>query len=276
MAELNKIRYKDFTFPNNPETTGFKCDRSYIKHKYPELIGNELEDFGVDAIIITGSGYFFGWDAYVKFNMLYNEFQKGGVGDFIHPIYTQVQRGLMVSLESTVDAEVNAIKYSFEVIADSKPNVVENVVSYAIVESVPEQTDAGTGDTQTASKQSFKVGDIVNFHGGMHYENSYPDAKGYKALAGKAKITLGPDCKGNGGAHPWHLIHTETSFTPVVGGGNNEYGWVDEGTFSHLPTVTEKYVVKDSDGKVISTDKLTVQQLLGRNPSISSSTPEVN
>ena len=74
MAELNKIRYKDFIFPNNPSTTGFKCDRSYIKHKYPNLVGNELEDFSANAIIITGSGYFFGHDAYNRFNALYDEF----------------------------------------------------------------------------------------------------------------------------------------------------------------------------------------------------------
>ena len=41
--------------------------------------------------------------------------------------------------------------------------------------------------------------------------------------AGKAKITLGPDCAGNGKAHPWHLIHTDSQ--------SNVYGWVDEGTF---------------------------------------------
>ena len=53
--------------------------------------------------------------------------------------------------------------------------------------------------------------------------SSYSSAKGYNARAGKAKITLGPDCKGNGKAHPWHLIHTNSS--------SNVYGWVDEGTF---------------------------------------------
>ena len=72
-------------------------------------------------------------------------------------------------------------------------------------------------------KKTYKVGDIVNFHGGKHYVSSYSSAKGYNARAGKAKITLGPDCKGNGKAHPWHLIHTDSS--------SNVYGWVDEGTF---------------------------------------------
>lgn len=73
------------------------------------------------------------------------------------------------------------------------------------------------------AKKGYKVGDIVNYHGGTHYYSSYPGAKGYKARAGKAKITKDPNCKGNGHAHPWHLIHTDST--------SNVYGWVDEGTF---------------------------------------------
>lgn len=72
---------------------------------------------------------------------------------------------------------------------------------------------------QSAPK-SYNVGDIVNFKGGTHYVSSYPDAKGYNARAGKAKITIK---NGSGKAHPWHLIH--------VDGGSNVYGWVDDGTF---------------------------------------------
>lgn len=76
---------------------------------------------------------------------------------------------------------------------------------------------------KAAAKKSYNVGDVVNFHGGTHYVSSWPGSKGYSASAGKAKITLGPNCAGNGKAHPWHLIHTD--------GASNVYGWVDEGTF---------------------------------------------
>ena len=73
------------------------------------------------------------------------------------------------------------------------------------------------------AKKGYKVGDIVNFHGGTHYYSSYPGARGYPARAGKARITKDPNCRGNGHAHPWHLIH--------IDGSSNVYGWVDEGTF---------------------------------------------
>lgn len=75
----------------------------------------------------------------------------------------------------------------------------------------------------TTKKKTYKVGDVVNFKGGTHYDSSWSDARGYRATAGKAKITLGPNCAGNGKAHPWHLVHMDSK--------SNVYGWVDEGTF---------------------------------------------
>lgn len=75
-------------------------------------------------------------------------------------------------------------------------------------------------DNKTNSKKTYNVGDIVNFHGGTHYVSSYSGSKGYKAKAGKAKITIK---NGSGKAHPWHLIHTDS--------GSNVYGWVDDGSF---------------------------------------------
>ena len=76
------------------------------------------------------------------------------------------------------------------------------------------------GGSGTKGEKGYKVGDVVNFHGGTHYVSSYPGSKGYPARAGKAKITLRD---GSGKMHPWHLIHTD--------GGSNVYGWVDDGTF---------------------------------------------
>lgn len=72
-------------------------------------------------------------------------------------------------------------------------------------------------------KKEYHAGDTVHFMGGKHYVSSWAGAKGYAAGAGMAKITKGPDCAGNGKAHPWHLVHTDKK--------SNVYGWVDDGTF---------------------------------------------
>ncbi len=83
-----------------------------------------------------------------------------------------------------------------------------------------EQEAANSSENETITEKEYKEGDIVNFHGGTHYVSSYPDAKGYGAGAGPARITKK---NGSGGAHPWHLIHADSS--------SNVYGWVDNDTF---------------------------------------------
>lgn len=69
-------------------------------------------------------------------------------------------------------------------------------------------------------EKEYKVGDIVQFHGGPHYISSTASSPAGNPKAGPAKITL----IAKGAKHPWHLIHTDSS-TWV-------YGWVDDGSFS--------------------------------------------
>lgn len=66
-------------------------------------------------------------------------------------------------------------------------------------------------------KNTFKVGDIVNYKGKNHYSNANatkPAATNRKA--GQAKVTA----KYSTGKHPYHLV-------AVSGKGSNVYGWVD-------------------------------------------------
>lgn len=86
---------------------------------------------------------------------------------------------------------------------------------FYIVKSVQHDADSGkmtmqvekadTTQKKTESKKkTYKVGDVVNFHGGKHYISSYPGAKGYNVSAGRAKITI---ANGSGKAHPctWYM-----------------------------------------------------------------------
>ena len=62
-------------------------------------------------------------------------------------------------------------------------------VNIKIAASKPKATVQETRSTESKpATKSYKVGDIVNFHGGTHYYSSYPGAKGYSARAGKAKM----------------------------------------------------------------------------------------
>ena len=87
-------------------------------------------------------------------------------------------------------------------------------VEYAGINST---TSSGSS---SGSAKTYNVGDIVSFKGGTHYVSSYSGSRGFTAKAGRAKITQ----KNPGSAHPYHLIHTDSS--------SNVYGWVDSGTFS--------------------------------------------
>lgn len=95
---------------------------------------------------------------------------------------------------------------------DPSGGTTQSLELYKIYEQITDQPAA-------APSGGKNVGDIVNFKGGTHYVSSYAGSKGYAAKAGPAKITS----INAGQAHPYHLIHTDSS--------SNVYGWVDEGTF---------------------------------------------
>ena len=151
MAErrLASIVYKGFTFPHNPATTTYKIDRSYVKHKYPELAGGELEDFGPNACVISGEGEFFGTHAYSDWKRLLEEFKKSGVGSISHPVFTDMTRGLMVSLQASMEPRPNYVKYSFEIVADTEPSINECLGKYV-------QVVSATSSTSSASEKPVK------------------------------------------------------------------------------------------------------------------------
>lgn len=84
-----------------------------------------------------------------------------------------------------------------------------------------------------------KVGDIVNFAGGLHYSSSKAST-GSKVSAGTAKITQ----IAAGAKHPYHVISEDKKKSSV-------YGWVDTSTVSKVvvtppstPAAPQPYLVK--------------------------------
>lgn len=154
-SKLSKIVYKGFEFPYNPATTSYKIDRTFIKHKYPELAGNELEDFGPNACVISGSGEFFGSNAYSNWRALLKEFKKKGVGQVSHPIFTDVTRGLMTSLHADVEPRPDYIKYSFEIIADTEPFKKES-------DNIRIVSGSGSNSGSDSSSKSDNNGEFVH------------------------------------------------------------------------------------------------------------------
>ena len=116
------MRYKSFTWPHNPTTCKYNVERSYAKHKYPELAGAELEDMDPDAIVLTGEGEFYGPNAYYYWQELVNVFNQHGVGEFYHPIYQDISTALMTKLSSNLEPRQDYVSYTFEfVVHDTIP-----------------------------------------------------------------------------------------------------------------------------------------------------------
>lgn len=160
--QFTKLRYKEFTFPHNPSTTSFTCDKAYVKHKYPKISGAELEDFGTNAIVITGNGEFFGSKAYTYWSKLWAEFLKQGTGSISHPVFTNVSRGIMTKLTANLEARENYISYSFEIVADGQP---KNTSYVSVVNTTKSTTvvsvDGKTTTTSNIIKHTVKSGEYL-------------------------------------------------------------------------------------------------------------------
>ncbi len=78
------------------------------------------------------------------------------------------------------------------------------------------------------SRWVYKIGDIVDFHGGMCYYSPEYGATGFYARPGRAKLTRVTDSGRNGSSvpHPCHLVH--------LGSNSDVYGWVSAKDFNWI------------------------------------------
>ena len=83
---LSSMRYKNYTWPHNPETFVVEYRRQMAAHKIP-LGGCVLQDLGVNCRILRGEGEFAGPGAYEEFKALAAVFQEPGAGMLTHPVW---------------------------------------------------------------------------------------------------------------------------------------------------------------------------------------------
>lgn len=144
---MKKLVYKGFTFPYNPTETSWSCEKSVIKHKYPQVNSVELEELGNNARVISCSGTFFGKDAYKLWRSLLKWYNNHGAGKVYHPIYTDVNWGVMINLKSNVGPSKNTITYSFDIVAGTK-----NLSGITVVSKIKTEKVNNTVKTNTKKK----------------------------------------------------------------------------------------------------------------------------
>ena len=85
---LAPMRYKEFTWPHNPETYQVEHRRQVAVHKVP-FGGYVLQDLGAGCRVLEGEGTFAGKDAYATFRALEQVFDQPGPGLLVHPVFVR-------------------------------------------------------------------------------------------------------------------------------------------------------------------------------------------
>lgn len=109
---LASMRYKDYTWPHNPETYTVEYRRSVVVHKVP-FGGYLMQDLGKTYRVLRGEGVFAGENAYDQFRELEAVFAEEDAGILVHPVWETV-RARFVSLQLEERPLPDYVHYSFE------------------------------------------------------------------------------------------------------------------------------------------------------------------
>ena len=109
---LTPMRYKDYTWPHNPEVYTVERQRRLVVHPIP--FGNcVIQDLGGMYRVLRGEGVFAGDGAYEQFQQLAAIFQEGGAGLLVHPVW-KTERAWFASLQVTEEPLPDYVRYRFE------------------------------------------------------------------------------------------------------------------------------------------------------------------
>lgn len=109
---LAPLKYKDYTWPVNPQSYSIRFEKNTAVHHYPYTNINEVEDVGMKPRQVSGTGEFIGEGAYEEFGKLASVFYKQGHGPLIHPIW-QIQQAVFQRLEVDEEPTPNYVRYTF-------------------------------------------------------------------------------------------------------------------------------------------------------------------
>lgn len=127
----NKMRFKNYIWENNPSLSDQSLSRNIAQHQYIYLNAYDLEDLGVDMVVLSGEGEFFGPNAYDKWLELYELFLSNGPGEFYHPVFLNVKYAMFKKLDLALEPVKNYVKYKCEFWEHRPPNMSQTSQSNA-------------------------------------------------------------------------------------------------------------------------------------------------
>lgn len=109
---LTPMRFKEFTWPHNPEVYSVEYRRRIAVHQVP--FGScVMQELGGSYRVLKGEGVFAGEGAYQRFKELAEVFQSEGPGLLVHPVW-QTERAYFTSLEAVEEPLPDFVRYRFE------------------------------------------------------------------------------------------------------------------------------------------------------------------
>lgn len=108
---MDYLSYKTFVWPHNPHT----YKEEYIREPQYYTVDGEIYYDGMGEMkrIITGSGAFFGENAFTQFKKLAALFEDAEAGNLEHPIWG-IRYCYFTGLELTQEPRDNYVSYKFE------------------------------------------------------------------------------------------------------------------------------------------------------------------
>jgi len=107
---MDKLIYKTFVWPQNPHTYKEEYLREPQYHTQDKTV--YFDGMGEMKRVITGSGVFYGDDAFVQFKKLAALFEETTAGNLQHPIWG-IRYCYFTGLELTQEPRDNYVSYQF-------------------------------------------------------------------------------------------------------------------------------------------------------------------
>ena len=108
---LTPMRFKDYVWPNNPESYRISYRRTVAEHKLP-FGGSVTQDLGTVCRVLEGEGEFAGEGAYEEFKRLATVFYRGGAGVLVHPVWMTTS-AYFTELEVVQEPLPDYVRYRF-------------------------------------------------------------------------------------------------------------------------------------------------------------------
>lgn len=108
---MSNLSFGSFVWPNDPEHYEEKCSREpmYEKNGAGEAV---FAGMGPVKRTVSGSGAFFGANAYVSFKSLLAQMGQAEPADLAHPVWG-TRRAFLTELKSAMEPRADFVAYSF-------------------------------------------------------------------------------------------------------------------------------------------------------------------